>query len=625
MIKWVLLFSAACIFSTPLLLAQKFTEESKARGIDHYFKDKVLTGGGAAFFDFDNDGDEDLYLTGGLAVDRLFENDGTGQYKQLPNDIGFAHTLQYNSLGVTTGDIDNDGYRDIFVCTWDYRNDLFGPNLLFKNNGDGTFTDISESAGILESSYSTSATFWDFDKDGFLDIYVVNHVEEVAFLRDSTGKIYGYDHDCFENFLYRNNGDLTFSEMAVDLGLGSVGCGLAAVATDIDFDNDPDLYVANDFGEFVVANELFENGHPTPSFQDISRETGANVGLYGMGIAAGDYDQDLDIDFYITNIGRNILIENKNGLFEDVTTERGVENEKVPEEGLNTTGWGTAFLDVNNDTWLDLFVANGRIPALSVNATAMNDPNKLFLNNGDKTFSDISLEAGVADERLARGFVYADVDQDGDLDMLTVVLRGFEADAHTKLYINQTDQSNNYIQFKLTGTTSNRDAFGAKLWLYAGGKIFLREIYGGGASYASQSSSIVHFGLGSMTEVDSLKIDWPSGHQQVVFNPSVNNRHIVEENVVISTSNRKLSNDIADIQLIPNPFQKALLIKLSGNISKDARVKLFSSDGKRLHTSKIGVNQQEIRIDGSGLPYGLMFLQFEMNGAVATRKVVKLK
>jgi hypothetical protein len=605
------------------LTAQVFTEESHQRGIDHVFKDKVLTGGGAAFFDYDQDGDEDLYLTTGLGRDVLYENDGQGNFNPLYG-IGFDITIQYNTLGVSTGDIDNDGYREVFICTWDYRNDLFGPNLLFKNNGDGTFTDISESAGIKEDSYSTSSTFLDYNKDGFLDIYVVNHVKEVVFVHDSTGLLSGYDHKCFENFFYINNGDETFTEMAGDLGVQSIGCGLAAVATDIDFDNDVDLYIANDFGEFVVANEFYENEYPNAHFKSKGAELGMDIGLYGMGIAAGDYDQDLDMDFYVTNIGRNVLIENEAGQFTDVTTSRGVENAKVPAENLNTTSWGTAFLDVNNDTWLDLFVANGRIPALSVNATAMNDPNKLFINNKDKTFSDISEVAGLADERSARGFAYSDIDMDGDLDLYTVVLRSWESDAYSKLYINQLDSIANFVQFKLIGKESNRDAYGAKLWLYVGEQIYLREIYGGGSSYASQSSSVVHYGLGAFEKIDSLKIDWPNGHQQVVHTPAINQRHIIAEDVELSTSTTEKAMKKA-WSVHPNPFSQTLRIELPQPINKTAQLKLMTANGQVLMHKKVSLSEATISLETGIYPRGIYFIQLESDHFNWVEKMIKLE
>jgi len=611
--------------SSIILNAQMFSEESKQRGIDHSFRAKVLTGGGAAFFDYDNDGDDDLYLTGGLGRDNLYQNDGAGNFTKLPNDTGFDVTVQYNSMGVSTGDIDNDGFRDVFVCTWDYRNELYGPNLLFRNNGDGTFSNISESAGITGASYSTSSTFFDFDKDGFLDIYVVNHLEEAVFTQDSTGLVNGYDHRCFENYFYRNNGDLTFTEMAAEVGLNSVGCGLVAVATDIDFDNDMDLYVANDFGEYVVANELFDNQFPTKIFKDISVESGANIGLYGMGIAIGDYDQDLDMDFYVTNIGRNILIENKQGKFEDVTTSRGVENEKVTSDNLNTTGWGTAFLDVNNDTWLDLFVANGRIPALSFNATSENDPNKLFLNNGDKTFTDISDLAGIADERFARGFISSDIDQDGDLDMLTVVLSDWQPDTYTKLYLNQSDKIHNFIQFKLVGVESNRDAFGAKLWLYAGEKVFLREIYGGGASYASQSSSIVHFGLGLIDGIDSLKINWPNGQEQILYDLTINEKHLIEENTNLSTSNEEIFLIDNALVVFPNPFVQETAIQFSKKLKEPSLVKLINNQGQIVYTKKLATGIRKVSLLNLDFPSGLYTLQFISQNNWMSRKVVKIE
>lgn len=624
MIKLQTIVFALLVFPC-LASSQLYSEESKQRGIDHAYRAKVLTGGGAAFFDYDNDGDDDLYLTGGLGLDYLYENDGSGNFTRLPNDTGFSSTVQYNTMGVSTGDIDNDGFRDVFISTWDYRNELFGPNILFRNKGDGTFEDISESAGITGESYSTSSTFFDYDKDGFLDIYVVNHLETPAFLSDSTGLVYGYDHQCFDNYFYRNNGDLTFTEMASELGLNSNGCSLVAVATDIDFDDDLDLYVANDFGEFVVANELYENQYPLNEFKDISAETGADIGLYGMGIAIGDYDQDLDLDFYVTNIGRNIMIENNNGQFEDVTTSRGIENEKVEsEENLNTTGWGTQFLDVNNDTWLDLFVANGRIPALSINPTAENDPNKLFLNNGDKTFTDISDLAGIADERKARGFISSDLDQDGDLDMLTVVLDSWETDAYTKLYLNQSDDSNNFIQFKLTGIESNRDAFGAKLWLYVGDKIYLKETYGGGASYASQSSSVIHFGLGTAAAVDSLKIDWPNGHRQLVVAPNINMRHQVVEDVNLSTSLQEVAPNDQVVTVSPNPFTKQTTIKLSKALDQSTLLRVLNSQGQQVFTQTIPATTEEMLLQDLNLAPGVYTFQLMNQKSWISKKVIHL-
>ena len=204
---------------------------------------------------------------------------------------------------MATADLDNDGYREILVTTgWDE------PNMLLYNNGDGTFTDVTASAGLIgDTAYSTSATFGDFNLDGWLDIYVSNWVDSIGVLHDSLWTVVGYSHRGFANFLYINNGDGTFSEVAQATGAGDMGCGLATSATDYDNDGDIDLYNANDFGEWVIPNVLLRNDGTT--FTDVSAPSGADIAMYGMGIAVGDYDHDLDLDYYVTNIGANALFE----------------------------------------------------------------------------------------------------------------------------------------------------------------------------------------------------------------------------------------------------------------------------------------------------------------------------
>lgn len=608
-------------------LAQVFSEQSANMGIEHAFQDRALTGGGAAFFDYDNDGDEDLYLTRGQARDFLYRNNGDGTFSRIDSNIGLFSSVQFNTMAVTTGDIDNDGDRDIFIATWEMFNGPqtpMGRNLLFLNNGDGTFTEIGIEAGLTEATFSEAAMFLDYNKDGYLDIFVMNHIENPVFTQDSTGLINGYAHDCFPNFLYRNNGDLTFTEMSEELGVtGMNGCTIASVATDFDMDGDLDIYLANDFGYWLESNVLFENVDNGAAFIDVSEETGADVQAFGMGIAAGDYDQDLDIDYYITNIGRNILIENENGQFADVTAFAGVENAKVPGlDSLNTTGWGTAFLDVDNDALLDLYVANGRIPAIPGWTTSNEDPDKLFLNNGDKTFTDVSDEAGVSDTDMHRGMAYSDFDKDGDLDIFVVAIENL--DYHSKFYINETENDNHYIQLKLVGVETNRDAYGSKIWLYAGGKTFLREIYGGGDTYASQNTSIVHFGLGDLNQIDSIRIDWTNGHVDHIGPLEVDQLHIIEEGFQEPPSAiNDLLNEF-DLSISPNPFKAGFQLNFKDDIPVDTHLKLSTSGGVVVAEQKLKSSTKSFFMDvPATLPGGLYFLHITLNNQSLVKKLVK--
>ncbi len=611
--------------------AQIFSEQGAAIGINQAYKARVLTGGGAAFFDFDNDGDEDLYCTGGLNEDALYQNNGDGTFSKITQDIGLNITGKFNTMGVATADLDNDGDREIFVTTWeefDNGNGANGRNLLFNNNGNGTFTEIGSPAGLPEAVYSVGAIFLDYDQDGLLDIFVINHVEEVIFSQDSSGTVVGFDHLCFPNFLYKNNGGLTFTQVATEMGLEDLGCSNVAVPTDFDMDGDVDIYVGNDFGGYIVPNVLYENEYPAHQFLDISSVSGADIGVFAMGIAAGDYDQDLDIDYYITNIGRNALIENREGIFEDVTDYAGVANDTVPEENLLTTGWGTAFLDVDNDSWLDLFVSNGRIPALSTFATATNDPNKLFRNNGDKTFSDVTDAAGVGDIAFGRGMAYSDFDRDGDLDIFVVVLD--ELEGVSKFYVNETNNDNHYVQFKLVGQESNRDAFGSKIWLYAGGQTFLREIYGGGASYCSQHSSIAHFGLNNIAFVDSIRIDWTNGHSDLIKDLSVDSLYTIEENVTVTAVREVLNPDGLLVSVSPNPFDSQLSVQIESKRQQEAFFQLFKIEGAVLFRQKIFLNEGQTRLEIPNtvikdLTDGLYLLTIRTEEAQYSKKIVKLE
>lgn len=517
-------------------VSQTFQALDETSGIDHVFKEFGQMGGGCVFFDYDNDGWEDLYLTSGLSKDKLYRNMGNGTFREMPS-AGFQITENFYTTAAVSGDINNDGYRDLLVTTWNGKDNLgnFERNLLFVNNGNGTFSETGLTSGLTETSFTMGASMIDYNNDGFLDIYVVNYIKERRFTYDADGEITGFDHECFENLFYENNKDGTFTEKSAALGINNSGCALAVMPTNFDQDDDQDLYIANDFGAYILTNALYQNNYPDASFSDVSGISQTDVGIYAMGIAYADIDKDSDFDYYVTNLGRNVLLENNgSGTFLDITSNATVENTNTSDFGgmALTTGWGTAFLDVNNDTWPDLFVANGRVPS-SFLPTGENDPNKLYLNNGDSTFSDISMTAGIDDPRRGRGMAYCDFDKDGDLDIMVVVqnMNG-DIDSSSKFFINQlnpsTAKDKNWVQFDLEGVSINRDAIGAKIILTVNGETLVQEIHGQG-SHCSQHSLVLHFGLAENTVIDSAEIIWSSASKQIFLDVEVNHRYLLKE------------------------------------------------------------------------------------------------
>lgn len=568
------------------MFGQSFTNVSQAAGIDFFMESEIYMGGGVAVFDHNNDGYEDLYITGGNQIDAIYENNGDFTFTKLDLAIGLEETLDNTTAGVLTADIDNDGEREIYVYTTKRADSplLFSsPNYLFKKNDVGIYENIISQAGLLDSAMTMGASFGDYNLDGYLDLIVVDYIEE-GLVGDESDPSTFYQHTCFENKFYVNNGDGTFSNRAAELELDDAGCALATSFTDLNGDHHPDIYVANDFGEWVNPNVAYLNNYPDDGFTNISQSSGLDISLYGMGIAIGDYDEDLDLDYYVTNIGRNVLLNNNGDVtFSDLTDEAGVANEF--HEELYATSWGCNFADFDNDTYLDLYVSNGFIPTTSFNETQENDPCLLYHNNGDGTFSEIGQSSNLADTKIGRGSAVFDYNQDGDMDILLVnVNPNNVGSGKFRLYRNDSD-SGNWIKFKLQGLKANRDGYGSKAYLYADGRAFVREIQGG-SSHTSQNSSIIHFGLGEIAVVDSVKIVWPGASSQLLIGPEINNLHEVLEDTsdVVLALNDIDENRGVQIKLIPNPISINQSFYLTGLPEGVYSFELYSIEGKMIHS-----------------------------------------
>ena len=527
------LISVSLVFSTTE--AQTFAEISSQLGIDAYCVDRHIMGGGVAFFDYNQDYYPDIFIAGGESNNALYRNNWDGTFSNVSKLAG-VELPGRNTYGIAVGDIDNDGDEDLFLTT--------GPNesnILLENQGDGTFQDISSEAGITEISWSTSATLGDVNLDGWVDIYVSNYAEFANYP-------FATNIDrCSPNFLYQNMGNNQFVNVASTIGVADIGCGLAVAFTDCDNDHDIDLHIANDFGGSFEPNELYLNAFPLQEFQQAPPSANVQVGINGMGIAIGDYDEDGDLDYYITNMGDNPFFENlDNGYFEDVAHQTGVPNP-------DGTSWGAAFLDFDQDTYLDLVVANGQVVA----STLQNNENRLFQGSSSHVFQDVSQETGLAHSGACRGVSMADFDHDGDLDlMFGVVAPEANSESNTLLYRNDQSGEHNWLKLKLQGTSSHKNAYGSRIQVVSGSRSLIREA-DGGSSYLSHSNNEIHFGLGTAQSIDSLLITWPGGHQDVYLDIASNQQILVFENSHwLPYTHQELSIPKGDSILLASAFRR---------------------------------------------------------------------
>ena len=463
-------------------------------GIRHYAVDSLRIGGGVVVFDYNNDGLDDIYLAGGEASHQLYQNLGDFNFRRVTEEAGLAQVAT-TSYGANAADLNNDGWVDLFIGTGEGQT-----NRLLKNNGDGTFSDISESSGITPNRYwSTAVTFADLNDDGFLDIYVGNYAREPTVPLLGSSAVGAYPNE-----LYLSRGAFTYEEVAEPAGVAGSGFTLAVRATDPDQDHDMDLYVVNDFGTGGnQGNQYYENDGQG-NFTEKSQALGLDLSIFGMGAGLGDYDADGDFDWYVSDIGQNHLLQQQpDGTYADKTTETLAMGDYV--------SWGAEFWDANHDAQLDLFMANGAV-------LAETDQPLLYYENRGENYLSTQLTL-VNFPFFARGFAYADLDADGDLDVVVnpVAERDTARSVAIPVIRNTADLrfgDRGYLQVQVMSEQFTAEAYGSILKLYlSDGRQLLRVVDNGGA-FASKHGSAVHFGVGTH-RVDSLEIHWPDGSRQV--------------------------------------------------------------------------------------------------------------
>ena len=497
----------------------------------------AMTGGGA-FLDYDNDGWLDIFLVNGTTFDATFPTASNGLYRNIISDgsRAFADFTDAAGLrrsgwgtGCAVGDYDNDGDVDLYTTYW-------GPNVLYRNDGDGHLSDATDVAGVGDQRWGASAAFGDIDADGQLDLYVTNYLKFDLAAPPNGGELCrgwkGLETFCGPHgmtaqadVLYRNEGDGRFADISESTGIAQHAYpGLGVVCTDYDNDGDADIYVAND----SQPNLLYRNDGDWHL-----AELGAFAGVAyseegraqaGMGVDAGDYDNDGDIDLFATNFSDdvNTLYQNLAGRsFADATPTAGLGGEDRP-----LLGWSTALFDADNDGWLDLYVANGHLyPQLNKHPAGLRyaQPNLLYWNKNGR-FRRADPQRGLAAEKVSRGTAFGDYDNDGDIDLLVINLN----DAPTLLR-NDGGNGHNWLGFELEGVESNRDGIGAQLRLFYAGGMLLRELKRG-YGYQSAHDGRVLFGLGRETSVERVEIRWPSGRLQTIANPPLRTYLQVREN-----------------------------------------------------------------------------------------------
>ena len=516
------------IFSSPPGLGFQLTDVTSKAGISFQhnsgaYGGKLLPetlGSGCAFLDYDGDGWQDVLLVNGMdwaghkkqrSTLKLYRNNRNGTFTDVTKAAGLD-TEMYG-MGVAVGDYNNDGFPDVLIT-------CVGQNRLFQNTGRGTFVDVTRKSGLFgRQAFSTSATWFDYDRDGLLDLFVCNYVNwspehDVFCSLDGKQKSYctpeAYRGETC--WLFRNRGDGTFEDATAASGVFDASSKSLGVAL-LDFDQDgwPDLLVAND----TQPNKLYKNLR-NGKFKDVAVEAGIafspdGKARAGMGVAIGDFENAGRAGIAITNFDNEMVgvyRAGKMGGYEEISLASG-----IGAASKTTLGFGCAFLDVDLDGRLDLAVANGHIDETVRNIrgnVGYAQAPQLFVNSGAGKFRDVAAEAGndFAKAKVGRGLAFADFDRDGDLDLLMTTNNG-----PAYLYRNDQSAGHRAVRFHLQGTKSNRDAIGATVRLYNGSETQARTVQGG-SSYLSQSELPVTFGLGGRDRMERVVVDWPSGGTQ---------------------------------------------------------------------------------------------------------------
>jgi enediyne biosynthesis protein E4 len=517
-----------------------FVLRNSAAGRKHLLETMI---GGVAVLDYNNDGKLDLYFVNGARLpemnkrdasyhNRLYRNNGQGSFTDLTAQAGVSG--EGYEMGAAAADYDNDGFADLFLSG-------VSRNILYRNRGDGTFEDVTSRAGMQDGKsgqtklWSVAAGWFDYDNDGFLDLFVVRYVkwdpEREPACGETAARLRTYCHPRYyaglPNSLYRNNRDGTFSDVSVSSGIASfIGKGMSVAFADYDVDGDQDIFVTND----TIPNFLFRN-EGGGRFSQVALQAGVAFNedgraLSSMGVDFRDYDNDGRDDLFVTALANETFPLFRNlgrGLFDEVTFPA-----RVGRATVAVSGWSNGVFDFNNDGYKDLFMANGDVQDNTelYSSRQSRQPNSILINQQDGTFADFSRQAGPQFQAVGmhRGAAFGDFDGDGRVDVAVTRLN-----EHAELFRNTSPASNHWLALRLVGSRSNRDGIGARVRVVSASRHAQWNHVATAVGYSSSSAAAVHFGLGKDALVKVVEITWPSGVLQRIENVAVDRYLVVRE------------------------------------------------------------------------------------------------
>jgi hypothetical protein len=589
-------------------------------------------GSGSAWADVDRDGDLDFYITNHGGASSLFRNDGDTNGDNVPDFTDIAASLGVDeasqiSHGVCFVDYDNDGDDDLYISHW-------GGNTFYENQltetGVLSFVDITATAGVGDADRCLTVAWADYDQDGWIDLYLAKHFDCLPNTRESR------DH------LFKNNGDGTFTDVSHYLCAdGSLTCeqlnnshAFTAGWADLDNDNDLDLYIASDVIAAGWPNILWRNDGPDGSggwlFTDISIESGTDYSINCMGLGIGDYDNDGWMDLAFSHaLGGFLLRNNGDNTWTDVSEDAGVRALYTPN-GDPTVTWGTVFFDYDNDQWLDLFYVRGMISALPTP-----QPDFLAKNNHDGTFTDVSIAAGVADDRRGRSASISDFNEDGFVDLF-VGNYGWPVD----LFLNkELDNGNTNHWLKVTAEGSfdpvdfpvgtNRDGIGARFYLTTPDGITQMRDITSGPTHGGGDEKAAFFGLGSHTS-GTLSVRWPTGEVRDLGTVTADQHlHVIENDDPTGVDGQDpIVSEFRLSQNYPNPFNPATVISYSVPAGSDVSLKVYDALGQEVASlvdGFVSAGTHEVEFDASALASGIYFYRMTAGSFTDSKKLVLLK
>ena len=538
--------------STPsLLISQIYQEVSQQLGINVVYGWDPLTSGGVSFADFNMDGWDDLtFATSSGQEIHFYQNNQDGTFSQLPNLI--SHNGK--ARGILWADFDNDGDRDFFVA------EQGNTNHFYENKGNLEMEKATSSVGlplsVMDNTFGLS--IGDYNNDGFLDLYVMNRVGP------------------YTNFMFKNTGNETFVNDSFNSDIhDSLRLSFIASFFDLNMDGWQDFHIAQD--KLYMRNSTYKN-NGNGTFTDISDLSKSGIYIEAMSVAVCDYDNDGDQDFYVTNTNTrqgNVFLENKgNEAFENVAVEKGIN--------MFTTSWGANFFDYDNDLDEDLYVCI---------SDSFTKHNPLFENDGNGEFTDILVgSSGLPNDTVPNfAMAYGDFDNDGQIDIAAQSTTPF----HARIWQNQVNNGNNWLKVRLEGTSSNRDGVGALLEMYINGKKYIRYVHCGDG-FLAQNSFTKHFGMGTHTVADSLKIRWLGGNIDKLYNVNSNQTLYVIEGSTVSTRPKlTISKSFFIKKIYPNPLEFYSKMVISSKKTQTLEAIYMNSSGQVIFQNKIQLQEGE--------------------------------